>query len=195
MASFLAFRDENLFRKLSLDPYLAQKNNEYYRVITHAFIHGNWFHLFVNAFVLFQFGGVVEDDFNYLFGAKGSLYFVVVYLGGIIAASLPALKKHGDNPYYTAVGASGAVAAVLFSFILMRPTAMLGVFLVIPMPAFVVGILYLWYEKRMTDSNDRIAHDAHYWGAIFGVVATAIFKPSLALEFVQKIQFAVQSWF
>ena len=194
VVSIAAFKDQNLFKKLVLDPYQVVNNKEQYRVITHAFIHGNLLHLFVNMFVLYQFGGFVEHAFSMYFGTKGILYFVVLYLGGIIAASLPAIKKHKNNPFYSAVGASGAVASILFSFILMNPTAMLGVFLIIPMPAFLVGILYLWYEKSMNDRNDMIAHDAHYWGAVFGLVATIAFRPVFAWEFILDIQQTISNW-
>lgn len=190
--SIMSFQNQELFRKLAFDPFTTIRNKEYYRIISHAFIHGDWMHLFVNMFVLYQFGGVVESLFEYDFGAKGSIYFLTLYVGGIVAASLPALKKHADNPYYNAVGASGAVAAVLFSFILMRPTAMLGLFLIIPIPAVILGVLYLWYEKKMSNANDRIAHDAHYWGAIFGIVATLAFRPQYGIEFATQIIAGIQ---
>lgn len=152
-------------------------------------------HLFVNMFVLWQFGGVVERDFNSLFGNKGFLYFLVLFTGGVAIAALPSLRKHRDNPGYNAVGASGAVSAVLFSFILLHPTDTLLLFLILPLPAVVLGVLYLWYEARMQNAGDNIAHDAHYWGAIFGFVVTIIFKPSLAIRFVNQIIQEVSVWF
>ena len=140
-------------------------------------------------FVLYQFGGMVESSFGAFFGGKGTLFYLVLYFGGIIASSLPTLKKESNNPYYRSIGASGAVSAVLFSYILMYPTSMLGFMMVIPIPAIVFGGLYLWYEKRMADQgiNDGIGHDAHYFGAIFGVAATIAFKPSIVVNFIQQI--------
>lgn len=193
--SLIAFQNDNLFRKLEYSPYLVVHNKEQYRIFTHAFIHGDYGHLLINMFVLYQFGRHVESGFSHYFGVKGILYYIVLYLGGIIAASIPAIQKNKDNPLYSAIGASGAVSAVLFSFILMNPTAMLGLFLIIPMPAFLVGILYLIYEKKMNDRNDRIAHDAHYWGAIFGFGATLIFKPAFGLEFLADIQHSIANLF
>ena len=187
--SISAFSNRNLFDKLVFDPYLVVQNKEYYRVITHAFLHGGWAHLLINMFVLYQFGGVVEDSFAGLFGQNGWIFYLILYMGGIVAASLPTLQKEANNPYYRSIGASGAVAAVLFSYILMYPTNMLGFMIVIPMPAIVFGVLYLWYERRMATQGvqDGIGHDAHYFGAIFGVLCTILFKPTLGIQFFDKI--------
>jgi membrane associated rhomboid family serine protease len=187
--SIPAFSNSNLFQKYLLDPYLVVNKKEYYRVITHAFLHGGWSHLLINMFVLWQFGGTVEATFVQAFGDAGSLYFLILYFGGIIASSLPTIKKEAENPYYRSIGASGAVSAVLFSYILMFPTNMLGFMIVIPIPAIVFGVLYIWYEKRMAEQgiNDGIGHDAHYYGALFGVVATLVFKPAFFMNFVSQI--------
>lgn len=193
--SFRAFSNADFFHKLALSPMHVVHHKQQYRVFSHAFIHGDYFHLFVNMFVLWQFGAVVESDFIQLFGTKGYMYYVILYLGGVFTASLPALQKHKDNPNYMAVGASGAVAAVLFSFIVMHPTSMLGLFLIIPIPAFLLGILYLWYEAKMQNSKDNIAHDAHYWGAIYGFAITIVYKPILAIEFVYQVYYAVLNMF
>ena len=189
LLSIPAFKDQNLFHKYLLDPYLVTNKKQYYRVISHAFLHGNWSHLLVNMFVLWQFGGTVESTFTSLFGTLGSFYFVLLYFGGIVASSLPTVKKEANNPYYRSIGASGAVSAVLFSYILMYPTSMLGFMIVIPIPAIIFGVLYIWYEKRMAEQgmNDGIGHDAHYYGALFGVIATLVFNPSFFMNFVQQI--------
>ncbi len=189
LISFTAFSNQNLFNKYLFDPYLVTHKKEYYRIITHAFLHGGWGHLLVNMFVLWQFGQQVESTFNSHFGDTGTIFYLVLYLGGIIASSLPTLKKESNNPHYRSIGASGAVSAVLFSYILMFPTHMLGFMIVIPIPAIVFGGLYIWYEKRMADQgqNDGIGHDAHYYGALFGVAATLIFEPAFLMNFVNQI--------
>ena len=172
-----------------------QDNSQKYRVITHAFIHAGWMHLFINMFVLWQFGMVVENEFVSLFGSAGYLYYIALYFGAVVVATLPSLKKHRDNPQYRAVGASGAVAAVLFSYILIHPVNMLYLFLMIPIPAVVVGVLYLWYENKMRNQDDNIAHDAHYYGAIFGFAATVLFKPVLIISFFNQIADKVTNLF
>jgi len=189
LLSIPAFNNRDLFNKYLFDPYLVSHKKQHYRIITHAFLHGSWAHLLVNMFVLWQFGGTVESSFKAFFGDIGTFYFIVLYFGGIIASSLPTLKKEANNPYYRSIGASGAVSAVLFSYILMYPTSMLGFMIVIPIPAIVFGVLYIWYEKRMAEQgiNDGIGHDAHYFGALFGVVATIAFKPALIVNFFQQI--------
>lgn len=187
--SIAAFNNRDLFNRYLFDPYLVVHKKQHYRIITHAFLHGGWAHLLINMFVLYQFGRAVENSFESIFGGKGFVFYLVLYFGGIVASSLPTLKKEADNPYYTSIGASGAVSAVLFSYILMFPTSMLGFMLVIPIPAIVFGVLYIWYEKTMADKgmNDGIGHDAHYFGALYGIVVTILFKPSLAINFVNQI--------
>ncbi len=108
-------------------------------------------------------------------------------------AALPAFRKHSDNSYYNSVGASGAVAAVLFSFILFMPTTSLYLmFIPIPIPAFVFGILYLALEAYLDKrSQDNVAHDAHIWGAIFGVAFTIVMKPSVVLSFIEEVSLYV----
>ncbi len=130
--------------------FLVHHKKEYFRLLSHGFIHGDFFHLFVNVYVLYGFGGVVEQNFRVQFGQSGSLMFVFLYLSGILVSCLPALTKHKNNLHYNALGASGAVSAVLFSSIIMHPTASLMlVILPIPIPAFIFGILYLIYEASM----------------------------------------------
>jgi membrane associated rhomboid family serine protease len=194
--SYIAFSNRDLFNKYLFDPYLVKHKNQWYRIFSHALLHGSWSHLIINMFVLWQFGVFVEHTFVLEFGGIGTFYYLILYLGGVFAASLPSIQKHGDNPYYTSIGASGAVAAVLFSYILMFPTHTLGFMIVIKIPAIVFGGLYLWYEKKMANENvnDGIGHDAHYFGALFGVAATLLFKPSFLLNFIQQITISLSSW-
>lgn len=189
IVSYIAFSNRDLFQKYLFDPYLITHKKQYYRIISHAFLHGSWPHLLVNMFVLWSFGQAIESTFDQLFAGAGTLYFLVLYFGGVITSSLPTLKKEANNPYYRSIGASGAVSAVLFSYILIYPTSMLGFMIVIPIPAILFGVLYIWYEKRMAEQgiNDGIGHDAHYYGALYGVLVTIMFKPALLMNFVRQI--------
>lgn len=188
VVSYMGFNNRDILTKLLFNAFQVSERREYWRLFTNGFIHGSWAHLGVNMFVLYMFGGSVEKLFAYYFGSKGILYFIILYAGSLFASSIPALRKHANNPGYNALGASGAVSAVLFAFIVMQPTSMLGVMLVIPMPAFLFGILYLWYENYMGKrEGGRIAHDAHYAGAIFGLLFTIFIRPSFAIEFVQQV--------
>ena len=114
---------------------------------------------------------------------------MLLYLGGIFFAALPALKKHKDHSHYNAVGASGAVSAVLFTSILFMPTQGIRfIFVPIDIPAFVFGGLYLAFEWYMDKkSNDNVAHDAHFWGAIFGIAFTIVLAPEIGLSCIQQI--------
>lgn len=183
------FNSVDFFNRFTLDPYIIKRKKQQYRLATHAFLHGSWVHLFVNMFVLWQFGVAVEKSFGALFGSLGIPYFIVLYGGGILVSALPSLKKQADNPYYRSVGASGAVSAVLFSYILLYPTNMLYLFGILPLPAFLLGALYLWYESRQDrlGKNDGIAHDAHFWGAVFGLAITVAFKPTLFITFIDQL--------
>lgn len=186
--SVIALSNGDLFRKLEYNPYMVYHRKQYYRYFTHALIHADFFHLFVNMFVLYMFGRISEFYFLSTFELKGILYFLLIYVGGILFASLPAMRKHRDDPGYNAVGASGAVSAVVFSSILINPVMKLYIFGILPLPAFVFGALYLYYEYSMDKKGGgRIAHDAHFWGAIYGVAATIAFEPELGLNFFTTI--------
>lgn len=191
LLTYLAFEREKLFRRLRFSPIAVLQDREWGRLIGHAFIHGSWLHLGVNMLVLYMFGRNVELFFSEQFGpVPGSFLFLLLYFGGLIAASLPSLYKQAQNPNYFSVGASGAIAAVLFAHILFRPTATLIVFPIpFPLPSFLVGFLYILYERYMEKrGGDNVAHDAHLWGAIFGVFFTAFSKPSLVPAFFASVR-------
>lgn len=187
--SIVAFQRRELFYRFEFNPYVTINNKQWYRVVTHALIHADWMHLFVNMFVLYNFGSNVEKIFLGLFGVKGKLYFLLLYIGGVLFASLPGLRNHQNNPRYNAVGASGAVSAVLFSSIVFMPMSKIYLFFIpIGIPAFIFGAIYLAYEVYASkNSSDHIAHDAHYVGAIFGVVFTIILEPKLVLNFFSQV--------
>lgn len=189
--SLIGFRNVDFLRRMMFSPYLIHHNKQYYRFISHAFIHDpkNLFHLLFNMFVLYQFGVNVE----YFFMANSPnvwvIYFLILYFGGIIFSSLRDYTQNLNNPNYFALGASGAVSAVLFSHIIIYPTTALYLFFIpIPIPSFVFGGLYLWFEHYMDKrGGDHIAHGAHIYGAIFGVVFTIFTSFSLLPKFFQQI--------
>ncbi len=179
--------------KLLLRPYKVLKNGQLYRVLSHGFIHADFTHLAFNMFVLWQFGSLVE---LYLQQNTGNLLlgivppsFITLYLGGVVAAAIPSLMKQGDNPNYASLGASGGVSAVMMSYILLFPTQKLLLFFVIPMPAFVAGILFFAYERYMNKKGGTgIAHDAHLMGAIFGAVYILVLDSTTIPRLIQSFQ-------
>lgn len=187
--SIIAFSNRPLFDALKHWPVAEHNRKEFYRLITSGFVHGDFMHLFLNMFVLHEFGRYVEYYFQDVHGAvAGKVIYVLVYIAMIITGDMPTFARHGDNPHFASVGASGAVSGVLFIYILLNPWHMLGLFAIIPVPAIVFGVLYLWYSSWASrHSRDLIDHDAHFYGAIAGIFLAIALRPAVALEFVQKL--------
>jgi len=192
LISFLAFSNPQLMDKLLFSPYRTIHNKEWHRLITHGFVHADYVHLFVNMFVLLSFGTAVEKIFESLKYSgiiqNATLHFSILYFGGIIIASLTTLKKHKDNFYYHSVGASGAVSAVVFTFIFFDPLSKLLFMFIVPIPAIVFGVLYLAYTHYMSKKGgDYINHDAHFVGSIFGFIYPLLINPKLISVFLGKL--------
>lgn len=134
---------------------------------------------------------MVETIFGNAFGImRGGIYFILLYSVGIVASSLPSYNKNKDNYHYNAVGASGAVSAVVFSSILLNPQMHLSLmFIPIPIPAPIFGVLYLLYCKyAASNAQDNVAHDVHYWGSLFGAVYTIVILPSSLFNFIDAVK-------
>jgi len=188
LVSYMAFQNRGLMEKLQFNAARIIHQKQYYRLVSHAFIHVSWSHLAVNMLVLFFFGRNVEYLFQQLFGASSTLFYLLLYLGGILISNAWSLIKHQNDYYYNAVGASGAVSAVLFAHIFMQPMDILYLFMVLPIPGIVFGIGYLIYSYQMgKKKSDNVAHDAHFLGAIFGFVFPLILRPGLFENFIDKL--------
>ncbi|MBI3502398.1 MAG: rhomboid family intramembrane serine protease [Bacteroidetes bacterium] len=191
LVSVSAFSNRNLFAELLFNGTMIHAHKQWHRFLTHAFVHADWVHLLMNMYVLYLFGSMVEKSLIQVFGTlKGEVYFFLLYFIGIVASSFPSYQKHKDDAYYNSVGASGAVSAVVFSAILLNPWMSLSLmFLPIPIPAPIFGILYLiycWYAAK--HSRDNIAHDVHYWGSLFGAVFTLVILPSSIFNLIDAIK-------
>lgn len=188
LVSFLALQNTELMEKLQFNAARIVHRKEYFRLLSHAFVHVSWTHLIINMFVLFFFGRAVENYFGYFFGSRSVIYFIILYTGGILVSNLWGLVKNKDNYYYNAVGASGAVSAVLFTFILLNPLEKLYLFAIIPIPGILFGVGYLAYSYIMsTRRSDNIAHDAHFLGALFGIIFPLLLRPSLFERFLDQL--------
>jgi membrane associated rhomboid family serine protease len=194
--SFLAFNDRHLFVKLQHWPYEEQRSNEYYRWLTSGMLHANPMHLIFNMLTLYFFGMMVEAWFRMTFGTAGATVYILFYLASIVAASSATYFKYKNSPGFASIGASGAVAAVLFASILLAPTnKIMFIFLPVPIPAFIFGILYLWYSAyEAKRGGDNIDHTAHYYGALFGFFFPMVLAPHLALDFLEQITAWFQSF-
>ena len=162
----------------------AMQRGQYDRFITHGFVHADGPHLLFNMITLFFFGNIIESFYRQFFYDMG---FVLFYLGGLVFAILPSYFKHRNDARWASLGASGAVSAVLFAYILFKPWDLIFVFF-IPVPAIILAILYvgysIWSGKR---GNSNINHSAHLWGAAYGVVMTIILEPAVLPHFLTQL--------
>lgn len=189
LVSLLAFSNQELFSRLVFNPYVIQSRKQYYRFITAGFIHADFIHLGFNMYALYLFGTYAERSLDYIYPGFGSILFAVLYFTALIASSLVSFSKHKNNPRYNAVGASGAVSAVLFATILIYPGMKLMIF-PIPffIPAYILGPLYLIYSYYMsTKQLDNIGHDAHLFGALWGVLFILIIWKDALKNFIEQI--------
>jgi membrane associated rhomboid family serine protease len=186
--SVYAFYNKGITDRLSLKPNLVYHRFQVHRVLTHSLVHADWTHLLVNMYVLFVFGKVCESYFAIYFDNKSDLYFMQLYLFSLVVSSLYSIFKYKNNVYYSAVGASGAVTAVVFSTIFFDPWNKLWFFGVIPIPGIVFGALYLGYSYYMSKKNvDNVGHDAHFTGAVFGFIYPLLIDFSLVGQFIDKL--------
>ncbi|MDI1235412.1 MAG: rhomboid family intramembrane serine protease [bacterium] len=186
IVSIIGFAQHNLFDKARFYPYYIHNNREYWRWISGGFIHADYFHLAVNMLTLFFFGPQLESYFFQIFGLNGEFLYAAMYVIAIPVSSMYSYYRHQNDIGYAAIGASGAVSAILFSFILFDPTSVLRLYFAIPIPAWLFGILYLFYSWSMSKKQlDNIGHDAHFFGALFGIIFTILIKPDILLLFIQ----------
>jgi membrane associated rhomboid family serine protease len=190
LISIQAFGNHILKAKLKHWPYEEKRSGEYYRWLTSGFLHQDYMHLLFNMITLYFFGVIAEIGFANYFGSMGLLVFVGFYLVSILVPSFATFQRYKDSPSYAALGASGAVSAVLFSSILFYPTMPIRLlFIPFPTPGIIFGILYLWYSDYMAKrGGDNIDHFAHFIGAAFGFCAPILLKPELFLVFLAQVQ-------
>lgn len=182
LSLFVMYKQQSLYNKLMLIPYVVKERNEWYRFVSSGFIHADLFHLGFNMLTFYFFA------FKYEIIVGGN-QFLLVYFGSMILADIMTYIRNKENPQYAALGASGAISGLLFSYILYDPEMSLYImFVPIPIPAPIFAILYLvycWYSDKK--SMDNINHNAHLWGAIAGLVITALLDFSTLQGFFQYL--------
>lgn len=179
--SFYGFTNSHFFEKYKFSPFKIKRNNEYIRWVSGGFLHADHIHLFFNMVTLY----FTQDYLEYLFKPWEILIF---YILSIVISGVPDYIKHHNNPYYAAIGASGAVSAALFCLLLFNPWGLVYVFFVIPLPFIGFAVLYLYYSYYMSKKNyDNIGHMAHLTGAVFGIIVTAIKYPESMLTFIHSL--------
>lgn len=193
LTSVLAFRNKAIFDKYKFNPYVTMRHKEWYRLLSHGFLHANTMHLLINMVVLWSFGLALEKWLKaferYGMLQYALLWYVLFYLVAIVVASLTTLYKHRDHSYYNSVGASGAVSAVVFAVIFLDPMNPVYLFFIpIPIPGIVFALAYLFYSYYMSRrESDNINHDAHFVGAVFGFLFPLLIDFSLLQMFVNQL--------
>ena len=202
LVSYLCFNNRELFEKLKHSPYREKNHGEYYRLVTSGFVHGSWTHLLINMFVYYSFGRFTEaalggyayeftgEDFSeYAFATTISpLIFLVLYLLTIVIANIPTLLKHSENPYYGAIGASGAVSGALFCYILFLPWTTIQLYFFIPIYSIIAGVAFLIYSQYAAKrGGDNIDHIAHFYGAIAMPIMLVALRPELVGHFIEAL--------
>ncbi|MBD2699797.1 rhomboid family intramembrane serine protease [Spirosoma sp. BT702] len=186
--SLLAWNNYGLMDRWVMNPYMIAKKGQYYRLLTSGFLHADWAHLLFNMLSLYFFGGYIEQIFGMLFGAAAPLYLIGFYLVGIIVSDIPTFLKHRNDSNYNSLGASGGVAAIVFAGILFQPLTKICLYFTLCIPGFIFGIVYLgysYYESRR--GSGTINHDAHFYGALFGVLFMIIVYPPVLPGFFEQI--------
>jgi membrane associated rhomboid family serine protease len=183
--SFTAFSSEKIINDLIFWPPMIKEKHQYYRFITSGLIHADIPHLAFNMITLYFFGRLVEE---YLFIPKiGKTGYLLFYIAGIIVSEIPSYIRHRNNYSYRSLGASGAVTAVLFSFILLAPWQTIYVFF-LPVPAIIFAALYVGYSIYMDrKGGDNVNHSAHLWGAAWGVAFTLFMEPAIINRFIKQL--------
>lgn len=190
--SILCFYGRLDIDALKFNAYSVRHGRKWYRLLTYGFVHGGWGHLIFNMLTLYFFGRVTESYFCAAFGTvAGQVIYALFYLSAIVVSSIGDLIKFKDDYFYNAVGASGAVSAVLFASILFEPK--MGIymyFIPIPIPGYIFAPLYLLYCWYMAKRNaDNIGHSAHFWGAVYGLAFPLLLRPSIFFHFVDRLGF------
>ena len=192
LISIPAFSNVDVFLKLQFNPYQIYHRKQWYRLLTHGFLHASWIHLIVNMMVLYFFGPHVERYLTHILPPAlqpwHHLIFLLFYIMAFVVASLTSLFRHKDDPWYNAVGASGAVSAMLFFFIFFNPWELLYFYGILPVPGIVMGVIYLIYSHYMSrKEDDNVNHDAHIAGAVFGFVFPLFIDFSLIHYFFERL--------
>jgi membrane associated rhomboid family serine protease len=171
-------------------PYRIHHRKQWDRFVLSGFIHKDYTHLLFNMFTFYFFGGVVEQFLRYKYGvAIGGVLFVGFYLLGIVLSDLPTYLKNKDNPQYRALGASGGTAATVFASIVLMPLSDICMFGLLCFPGFILGGFFLIYSYvKGKQDQDGINHDAHLYGALFGIAFILLLSPSSAGLFLDQLK-------
>jgi membrane associated rhomboid family serine protease len=190
LVSILSFTVTLPYERMMFNAYATWHRKQWYRLFSYGLVHGGWAHLLFNMITLYCFGRILEQYFGIFFGeTTGTILYIVLYVSALAVSSIADLVKYKDDIGYNAVGASGAVSAVLFASILFEPEMGIYIFPIpFPIPGVIFAPLYLLYcwwaaKKQM----DNIGHSAHFWGALYGFLFPLVLKPELIILFIHYL--------
>jgi len=191
VTSLWAFSNPKISQELIFNAYVIKARKQWYRFFSYGLIHADMFHLFFNMYALYLFGTLVENFLISYYGkTMGSCLYLTLYISALAISSIPDYKKYNNFPAYNALGASGAVAAVIFCCIILYPQQGIMIF-PIPffIPSYIFGPLYIAYSYYMSKRNlDNIGHTAHLFGALYGVIFMfVVYKDALA-HFIEQVR-------
>lgn len=187
--SMNGFNDPSKIYPYTFSPYLITQKKDYKRILTHLFIHGNWSHLIFNMLTFYFVGSSMELTLKFAYGEiVGSIHFILIYFLGALVSGIWPFIRHKNDPSYESLGASGAIAALMFAFVMWYPDQTIYIFFAIPMKAFLFGPLYLVFEYYSFRKNKgNIAHDAHIGGAVLGIIYILVLNFEKGKEFINVI--------
>jgi membrane associated rhomboid family serine protease len=175
------FGDPDLLDRLTFSPYEWFRRRRWYTLLTGGLVHAHVPHLAFNMLTLYFFGPPVEHHL-------GPVRFPLLYVTCLVTSDIYTLIRRRNDRGYRTLGASGAVSAAVFSFIVFEPFSTIYLFYVLPIPALLFAAAYLGYchyaSRRQTG---HINHDAHYWGAVSGLLLTAVLRPSAYADLAARI--------
>jgi membrane associated rhomboid family serine protease len=190
LVSLYASSNPEFLAKCIMHPFSVHRKQEYYRFVSSGFVHNGYIHLLFNMMTMYFFAPMLEiryflSEFGLL---QGYLYFFLLYIGGIIVSDIPTFMQHKNTIHYQSLGASGGVAAIIFSMILYNPLIEIYLYFAIPIPGFILGVIYVIYSYYYSKgSDDNINHSAHLYGALYGLVFSAAIRPTAVIEFFQQL--------
>ena len=192
--SMYAWSSRSLLESWIFSPYLVQTRQQWYRFLTSGFLHADFVHLAFNLLAFYSFSPAVLRVFAGEFGFNlGTVCFLLLYIGGIIVSDIPTFFRHRHDPGYRSLGASGGVSSVVFASVLFYPVVPNGGIIIFPIPVeiqpFIFGFLYLAYSYYMgRRRGDNINHDAHFYGALYGVLVGLVLVPQSAASFWEQVR-------
>jgi membrane associated rhomboid family serine protease len=186
LISLAAFNSSKIMEDLIFWPPAISMRHQYYRFITCGLIHADFIHLLFNMVTLYFFGRGLELLYRGELGLQ-AYYYPILYITALVASNIPSYLKRKDDYNYRSLGASGAVCAVMFAVILIRPWEEVSVY-GIRMPSILYAALFLAFSIYMSKrGGDNVNHDAHLWGAAYGVVFTVAVHPGIVSTFINEM--------